>query len=111
MSGLLSYLPQYDFEVGSVALAVCFTGLGLILLLTGTAPGEHRLNTRTVRLIGGFQILLGVGVGALGLSTNAEPPGGLQSGHWGGTTNIVMLGVWLAGLTAIFVSILRRYKR
>ena len=98
-------------EVGAAALGVVFVGLGFLFLTTGRAPGEQRLAARTVRLIGGFQILLGVGVGAEGFLTNSEPPGGLESGHWGGATGVAGLAVWLAVLTAIFVSVLRKHKR
>ena len=109
---MLGYLPQHDWEVSAVALAVCFVGLGLLLVLTGTVPGGGGPGARTVRIVGGLQILLGVGVGLAGFFTNAEPPGGLgPQGHWGDTTDHVALGIWLAVLTAIMAFILRKYRR
>jgi hypothetical protein len=108
---LLAYLPQHDWEVMAVTLSVCFCGLGFILLLSGRAPGGERMSPHIIRTIGGFQILLGVGVGLAGFFTNSEPPSGLgRGGHWGDSTDIAALGVWLVGLAAILVSILRKYR-
>ena len=108
----LGYLPQYEWEASAVAMAACFVGLGFVLLLTGRAPGGEWLSARTIRLAGGFQILLGVAVGLTGFFTNAEPPGSFgPHGHWGGTADHVWLGIWLAVLARIMASILRKYRR
>jgi len=34
--------------------------------------------------------------------TDVEPPGGATGGHWGTTLDRATLGVWLAGIAAIF---------
>jgi uncharacterized membrane protein len=110
---LLSYLPQHTWEVVATALGVLFVGLGLFHLVTGRVAGEGWQPTaRTVRVIAVFQILLGVGVGLAGFLTNAEPPcRQCGDGHWGGTTMLIFLGLWLAGLAAIVTSIIRKHRK
>jgi hypothetical protein len=107
---MIGALPQYEFEVGGVALGACFAGLGFVLLISGKASKNNPLPARTVRLIGGGQILLGVLVAVGSFFVNAEPQGGLKD-HWGGTPGIVETGVWLAVLAAIAASVVRQRRR
>jgi hypothetical protein len=107
---VLGALPQYEFEVGCVALGACFVGTGLVFLISGKASQSYPLPARTVRLIGGGEILLGVVVAVGSFFVNAEPKGGLED-HWGGTSGIVETGVWLAVLAAIAASVFRQLRR
>jgi hypothetical protein len=107
---LIGALPQYEFEVGCVALGTCFAGVGFVFLVSGKPSQNYPLPARTVRLIGGGQILLGVVVAVGSFFVNAEPQGGLED-HWGGTTGIVQTGVSLAVLAAIAASIFRQLRR
>jgi hypothetical protein len=107
---VIGALPQYEFEVGCVALGACFAGVGLVCLISGKASQNYPLPARTVRLIGGVQIVLGVVVAVGSFFVNAEPPGGLED-HWGGTPGIVETGVWLAVLAAIAASVFRQLRR
>jgi hypothetical protein len=107
---VIGALPQYEFEVGCVALGSCFAGIGCVLLISGKVSQNSPLSARTVRLVGGGQILLGVVVAVGSFFVDAEPPGGLQD-HWGGTQGIVQTGVWLAVLAAIAASVFRQLRR
>jgi uncharacterized membrane protein len=110
---LLGYLPQHVWEVLATALGVVFVGLGVYHLVTGRVASEGwQPSARTVRVIAVFQILLGVGVGLAGFLTNAEPPcRQCGNGHWGGTSMLVFLSIWLAGLAAIVASTIRKYRK
>jgi hypothetical protein len=107
---VLGALPQYEFEVEGVALGACFAGVGLVFLISGKVSQNYSLPARTVRLIGGGQILLGVVVAVGSFFVDAEPQGGLED-HWGGTWGIVETGVWLAVLAAIAASVFRQLRR
>jgi hypothetical protein len=107
---VIGALPQYEFEVGCVALGTCFAVVGLVFLISGKAAQSYPLPARTVRLVGGGQILLGVVVAVGSFFVDAEPQGGLED-HWGGTPGIVETGVWLAVLAAVAASVFRRLRR
>jgi hypothetical protein len=101
MMGLLAYLPQPVWEVGSTVLAVYTVGLGALVLVKGD-PWKRPMSSRAVRLIGAVQIVLGIGIGASGFLVHAEPPcGQCGQGPWGSTKMIVAMALWLALLTAI----------
>ena len=107
---MIGALPQYEFEVGAVGLGACFADVGLMFLISGKASKNDPLPARTVRLIGGGQILLGVLVAVGSFFVNAEPQGGLED-HWGGTSDIVATGLWLAVLAGIMFSVVRQNRR
>ena len=110
MTPVLGYLFRPEFEVGGTALAVFFVGLGVLDLVTGRGPEAERSTARSVRVAGFFQILLGIGVGFAAFRVNPEPPcGHCGQGRWGGTWDVVALGVWLAVLGGILAVNLRRY--
>jgi hypothetical protein len=112
MTPVLGYLFRPEFEVGGTALAVFFVCLGVLDLVTGRAAEPGRSSARSVRVGGLLQILVGVGVGFAAFRVNPEPPCG-QCGHgrWGGTWDIVFLGIWLAVVAGIFAVNLRRYTK
>jgi hypothetical protein len=107
---VLGYLFRPEFEVGGIAFAVFLVILGALDLLTGRVPEAERSNARRVRVAGFLQILLGIGAGFAAFRVNPEPPcGQCGQGRWGGTWDVVALGVWLAVLSGIFAVNLRRY--
>jgi hypothetical protein len=111
MDPLLAYLPQYESEVTGTVVAVWAVGWGLFYFAKGSARELARFRPRTVRALAGGQILLGIGVGVFSFEVNSEPPcGGCGQDHWGGTTGLAELGIWLALVAAIaaFVFIKRR---
>jgi hypothetical protein len=107
---VLGALPQYEFEVGCVALGACFAAVGLVYLISGRAPGDYPIRPRTLRLLGACEILLGVVVATGSFFVDSEPPGGLED-HWGGTTGVVSTAVWLAVLAGIAASVFRKLRR
>jgi hypothetical protein len=108
----LGFLPHHVWQLAAAALAVLMVGVGLTCIIRGTAPGAERLGAQTVRLVGGVQVLLGIGVGLAGAFVNPEPAcGGCGHGHWGGTIGIVGTVLWLSLLGAIAASLLRQSPR
>jgi hypothetical protein len=107
---VIGALPQYEFEVGCVALGACFAVVGFVFLVTGKAPQNYPLPARRVRLVGGGQILLGAVVAVGSFFVDAEPRGGLED-HWGGRPGIVETGVWVAVLAAIAAFVFRQLRR
>ena len=87
-------------------------GVGVLLLVKGQPQGTGiRLSPRRIRLIAGFQILLGLLVGAAFFFVDAEGANWPEdAGHWGGTWGIVAL-IWLAVLAAIATHIFRKFKK
>lgn len=109
--GLVGYLPEGEWEVIATALGVVFVALGLLHLIGGRAAGVD-WPSRIVRVIGAFQIALGIGVVIAGFRVNAEPPcGACGRGHWGHPVILIAVLAWLAGLIAISVRVFRRYRR
>jgi hypothetical protein len=105
---VLAFLPQHVWEVGATFLAVVLVGQGLVYLIRGTGPPETAgMSPRAIRLVSYLSVLLGVGLGIAAFAVDAEPPGVHNTDHWGGTTGVVLLGVWMAFL----VSIIRRRAR
>jgi hypothetical protein len=112
MTAVLGYLYRSWLEVGGVALAVFFVGLGVLDVVTGRVPEAERSSARSVRLGGFFQILLGIGVGSAAFRVNPESScGQCGNGRWGGTWGVVVLGIWLAVLGGILAVNLSRYKK
>jgi len=99
---MLGYLPQHDAE--AVVVAVALGGLWFCVpaLIEGRSSGLEGWRPSRIRLLAGVVILALTGVVLFVFLTNAEPPGGAPGGHWGTTGDKVTLGVWLAGIAAIF---------
>jgi hypothetical protein len=89
----LAFLPEHVWQIGAGAMAVLLAGDGVYL--AWSAPTRDvALRTRT-RWVGCVAVLFAIGLATAAVFVNAEPPRGLRSGHWGGTTGVAMLIVWL----------------
>jgi hypothetical protein len=95
---LVAALPQHVQEVIGTATAVLFVGRGLHYLIRGRMTGAERLSKRNVRVRAASAVLIGVGVGVAGFLAN----GGAGAG-WGGTTDVVIMAVWLTIFGAIVI--------
>jgi hypothetical protein len=79
-------------------------------VVTGRVPGT-RFGPRIVRLAGVGQLLLGAGVIVSAFLVSAESPDQPPPvDHWGDTSDIVALAVWLMLLAAIGAWIVQRYR-
>jgi hypothetical protein len=103
MAPLVAYMPQYQEEFLSSAIAVVWFAGGLALLVTGRLPEREGWEPRRVRALGVALLLLSVGLGASGFLVNAEPPGGVWGGHWGLTSTFdkAMFAVWVVFVVAL----------
>jgi hypothetical protein len=97
----LAYLPQRLSEVGGVAILVGATVSVLPSLVFGRVSAFPTWSTAKVRLFAMIPIAFGGVVAVLCFATDAEPPGGLQQGHWGARTDKVYTAAWLVFLAAI----------
>ena len=93
----LGFMAQHVWEVGASIFAVLLVGQGLFYLIRGSrAPEAEGLNPRTVRIVGGVGVLLGVGIGFAAFLVDAEQPGAHNADHWGGAVGVATLSVWVA---------------
>lgn len=93
---VLAFMAQHVWEVSAGILAVLLVGDGLLRLITGSgASWAHARGERATRMIGGFAMALGVGIGIAAFTVDAEQPGVRGGNGWGGTSGIVILSVWV----------------
>jgi hypothetical protein len=102
MTRVLGYLPQHVAEALVVAVALGGLWFSVPALIQGRSNGLEGWRRSRVRLLAGVVVLGLTGWVLFAFITNAEPPGGARGGHWGTTGDKVTLGVWLAGIGAIF---------
>jgi hypothetical protein len=102
MTSMLGYLPQHDDEAVVVAVGLAGLWFSVPALIRGRSSGLEGWKRSRVRLLAGAVILAVTGWVLFAFLANAEPPGGTPGGHWGTTVDKVTLGVWLAGIAAIF---------
>jgi hypothetical protein len=90
-----AYLPQYVAEtMGAVVGAVAIIS-GVVLLVKGAVPGFDK-RARTVRFVGLAQLVFGAAFVFVSFAIDSEAKcDGCARDHWGGTTGIIMLSVWV----------------
>jgi hypothetical protein len=99
---IFAYLPEHVFQVGAAVMAASFVWLG-IREFRRTYPKAGRVRLGRVPRMPIVTVVLGVGLRAAAVFVNAEGPcRGCRGSHWGGTTGVVGLGVWLAIFALMF---------
>jgi hypothetical protein len=108
---MLAFMAQHVWEVGASVFALVIIGQGLFWLVRGASgPEAFGMSERTTRIIGGFAVLIGLGVGVAAFTVDAEKPGTHGGSGWGGTAGVVLLCVWVALMCAGPVSKLVRAR-
>ena len=100
--GMFGYLPQHDAEAAVVAFALAGLWFSVPALVRGRSRGLEGWRPSRVRLVSGAVSLALTAWVLFAFLTDAEPPGGTRGGHWGTTVDKVALGIWLAGIAAMF---------
>jgi hypothetical protein len=103
-----AYLPRYVAEVsGAVVGAVAI----IVLLVKGSVPYLRHLRPRTVRLAGLAQLMFGVVIVLVAFAIDSEASCDRCSrDHWGGTTGVAGLIVWLLIVLGFVVAEARRWR-
>jgi len=106
-----AYLPQYVAEtMGAVVGAVAIIS-GVVLLVKGAVPGFDKVRARTVRFAGIAQLVFGAAFVFVSFAGNSEAKcDGCARDHWGGTTGIIMLGVWVLVALGFLGAEARRWR-
>jgi hypothetical protein len=106
-----AYLPRYVAEVsGSVVGAVAITS-GIVLLVKGSVHYLRHLRPRTVRLAGLAQFMFGVVVVLVAFAVDSEAScDGCSRDHWGGTTGVAGLIVWVLIVLGFVGAEARRWR-
>lgn len=113
---VLAYLPRYIADASALVAAIGIALRALVALITGrlagmAPPDEGGVWTRPrVRMAAIVALLVAAGIALLGFVLPAEPPGGLHN-HWGGTSDRVAFGIWVAFMAAITAYGLWRDRR
>jgi hypothetical protein len=96
---ILGFLPQHVWQVGGGVFAVYSVITGLILVMRTKA-----------RRYGAMTLLIGLAVGVAAATVDPEPACGSCGGdnHWGGTSGVVILGIWVVAMSGLAAFNIRR---
>jgi hypothetical protein len=91
----LAFLPHHTWQAGALAFAALMGLEAISYLIKPVGASTAGLNPQTVRLQASLGLLCAIDVGLAAFLVNPESPGD-HADSWGGTTGVILLGVWIA---------------